>query len=566
MKMATIGKVWFGYLFFTARIIFATCDIQVKVLNQVGLPVSEVSVGVPFQLHIIAKGDCDIGEVEFSPAFDICKMSALGTVKSVSNINRVINHTITYRYNVRIDQVGNYTLGPIRVKNGNQVIGSAEVVLKVRHNVLPHPSAKHLVLELKSNKQKVYVGERFTVKIRFYFNDLAIKTAHLNLPGDFKDKFEFEVIQSAMLGSEMQNGHKVPYLEWDLAVSARQAGDLLMPALSVIFEKTQHVNQFFIFQNQVQEELFSNALMLQVSNLPPIERAKQGDQQVLKYHDIPVGVFGSFSAKIDHTNLKEGQAAQLVLSLAGDGNWNKVNLPLTNVPHNLQSYAGSITQQAHSKEFEYVLQGVQKGVCKLPEQTFFYFDPDAAVYKTLKTKPIELNVMSVSVVALPKSNFGHPLDSRIRPLMEVGAVTYQARYYLPIWLFMLLVFLPILILIFKTWRSSSRKQKKLGFSAFKAELSMITKNKQSDLLYGLFTNILMQEFNLPALQISADSIDSLLRSYHVPVNMCKAFCNFYYELAAVAFAKQGEQLDLFIKAQDWLNFLERLVVQNGKKN
>ena len=560
--MATIGKLCFGYWFFTAHIIFATCDIQVKILNQAGLPVSEVSAGVPFQLHVVAKGDCDIGEVEFSSDFDICKMSALGTIKSVSNINHVINHTITHRYMARIDQVGSYTLGPIRLKNANYVVGNVNLTIHVRNDVLPKPSAKNLSLEIKSSKQKVYVGERFEVRVRFYLNDLAIKSAHLNLPTDLKDQFEFEVINNATPGSEMQNGHKMSYLQWDLAMSATQAGNLILPAMSVVFEKKQRVNQFFIFQNQAQEELFSNALMLQVNSLP----VNKGDNQFLQQKDIPVGVFGNFTAKIDHTHLKEGQAAQLVLSLEGDGNWNKVQIPLANVPHNLQNYAGAVTQQADSKSFEYILQGVQKGVCKLPEQTFFYFDPIAATYKTLKTRPIELNVLSVSTVILPKLNLENTLDSRIKPIMEAGAITHHARYYLPTWLFMLLVFWPILILIFKALFNKYRNQKKRGFSVFKTKLLIIINNKQSNLLYGLFTDILMQKFNLLSSQISAESINSLLTFYSVPVNMRKAFCSFYYELAAIAFANHYEQLDLFNQAQDWLLFLERLGAPDVKKN
>lgn len=569
MKMATVGKLGFGYLFFTAHVLFAKCDVQVKILNQAGVVVSEVSAGVPFQLHIIAKGDCDINEIKFSSDFEICKMSALGTIKSVSNVNRVINHTITHRYMARIDRVGSYVFGPIQLKNGNQVIENLNLTIHVRHETAPRPSAKNLMLECKASKQKVYVGERFVLRVRFYFNDLDIKSANLNFPADFKDMMDFELINSAISGSEMQNGYKIPYLQWDVALTARQAGELLLPAISVIFEKKERVNQFFIFQSHMQEELFSNALLLQVISLPP--------RDVHKEVDIAVGVFEKFTAEIDHTNLQEGQAAQLVLKLKGDGNWNKVNLQLTGVCDLLQSYAGSITLKQNCKKFEYVLQGVKKGKCFLPEQIFFYFDPIEASYKTLTTDRIEIDVLSVSSDTQSKAveqkqraekqiDSRCEPDSRIKGLMENGSATYQSIYFLPVWIFVVLIFLPfsflICIAIFNAYYYRSRST----FAIFQTSLLNIAKNKQGFLLYGLFTNILIQKFNLSAIEINSEKIEQLLMFYGVPTSIRKSFCIFYYELAAVAFAKQGERLDLFEQAQNWLNFLEGLVLPDAKKN
>ena len=113
MKKVTTGKLFLSNLFFATQFIWATCEIQVQILNQAGNIVSEVSAGVPFQLHIVAKGDCDVSEIEFSPDFNICKMSALGTIKSVSNLNRVINHAITHRYLMRIDRIISSAMGKI---------------------------------------------------------------------------------------------------------------------------------------------------------------------------------------------------------------------------------------------------------------------------------------------------------------------------------------------------------------------------------------------------------------------------------------------------------------------
>lgn len=559
MKIATTGRILFGYLLFAAGRIFATCDIQVKALNQAGETVSEVAVGVPFQLQIIAKGDCDVSEVEFSSDFNICKISSLGTIKSVSNINHVMTHAITHRYMVRIDQPGSYTLGPIQLKHANNLVGTVNLAVNVQPIVVSKINPKNLTSELKINKQKVYAGERFEMQIRFYFDDLSIENVALNLPFDFKDKFDFEFIDQAVLGNVVQNGQKLQYLEWNLVVSARQAGEHLLPAIGVVFEKKQRINQFFIFQNHDAKEIFSNSVLLQILPLPKIDPLSSFANDLPG--QVAVGVFTKFTAKINQHILKDGQAAQLILTLEGDGNWDKVKISLSQVPENLQSYAGMISQQTHSKSFEYVLQGVKSGICSLPKQKFIYFDPQAEKYKSLQTNAIELDVLSVpdfskKILAENHENPMPALNAPIKPIIEAGSIGPRAGYYLPIWLFSFLLLLPALILILKAIFVKYHHKSQSGFKVFKKQLKLLASNQQTNLLYHFFTNILTQEFNLKTTQINTHAIDDMLATYGVLPEQIRAFGQFYNELAAAAFSENYKHSDLFKRAQDWLIFLE----------
>lgn len=562
--MVTAGRFLSFCVLFAINLILAKCEIEVKILNQLGELVNEVAMGVPFQLHIIAKGDCDVSEVEFSEAFDICKISSLGTVKSVTNINHVLTHAITHRYLMRIDQEGSYVFGPIWLKHANNLIGKTDLAVKVRPDLASKNSSINLTAELKINKSKVYVDEKIELKIRFYFNDQSISNVTLNLPTEFKDKFDFKFIDQAISGNIQQNGAKLQYLEWNLVAFAKQPGDQILPAFGIVFEKNQRVNQFFIFQNHDKKEIFSNALKLQVKSVPKInpmhEFAKILPEQVV------VGVFDSFTAKVDQNLLKDGQAAQLIVQLEGEANWEKVKISLSGIPQNLQSYAGVVKQQSNIKSFEYILQGLKPGACKLPEQFFCYFDPLAEKYKVLKTNPIELNVSNVPAVTnhVAKSKLAkipepqsHVLDQQIKPIIETESNDSQ-KFYLPAWLFSILLLLPILILFIKDIFVRYDHKSRHSFKIFKKELVVLEKNQQVNVLYSFFTKILIQKFHLQITQINLKTIDNLLITYGMLSEQSSAFCKFYNELAAAAFSNDYKSDNLFEEAHNWLMFLERI--------
>jgi len=542
MKAKITGSLFLLSLVGFMQTCQTVCDLQVKILDQNGQVCSEVSPGVPFQLHFVAKGDCDVDRVEFSSDFEICKLNSLGTVKSVSNINRVVNHAITHRYLARIDHIGKYSLGPVKLHHGNTVVGILNVEINVTKKLNHKNINQDWVVELKTSKQDLYVGEQFEIVLRFYFNDTQLAAANLNIPDDLKELLEFEVSKEV---TQMAN-----YLEWRITAEAKKTGKLLLPAFSVIFEKVSRSNQFFMFHNREQHEQFSNAVMVQVNALPNTKQIVQG-----------IGVFTNFTAQIDKSTLEAGKAVQLNLKLEGQGNWSKIHISPLNVPTNLHYYAGSVSQTENAKTFEFVLQGVQTGDCQIPAQTFFYFDTSIGNYKTISSNPVKIKVLSVAspvkvvnTEALPVVN--DLLDHKILPITEIGAIKYRIGYVLPAWFFLSLGFLPILVWLLKLAINCYQKKRQKGFKSFKKELVRLEKNNSSELLYTFFLNIFEQKFKLPISQINAKTLDQLLASYAVPVEMRTAFNKFYNELAATAFSKKSDHSPLFARAMDWLNFLE----------
>src|SRR3989338_3025825 len=107
MTMSIIGN-WKKCVLFLFTLNLNACDLSFKILNYAGEQVAKVHVGVPFQLHLIAKGDCEFDRLEFNQDFEICNLTSLGVMKSINNINGVVSKTNVHKYLARIDQPGRY--------------------------------------------------------------------------------------------------------------------------------------------------------------------------------------------------------------------------------------------------------------------------------------------------------------------------------------------------------------------------------------------------------------------------------------------------------------------------
>jgi hypothetical protein len=488
--------------------------------------------------------------------------------KTINNINGEVNRYVIHKYWARIDTSGKYKLGPINVWQGLDLLGKQDVVIEVQDPVKPVITRmqvkKSPVAELVVDKPTVYVGEQFVATIRLYFSALKITAAKLDFITDMSSIFDIAVIGDPKVGFEVLNQEPVDYLEWQLNMSAKNAGDLAIPVIGVIFEQAGRFNSGLLFGNYQQTQRLTNAVKLVVKDLPPTKHAVQA-----------VGEFDDFIAQIDHDELKDGQVAQLNLTLVSNNavnaiNWDAVSISNLVLPANLQAYAGSVQAKAGSKTFEFVLQGLKTGESMIPVQDFFYFDPVAEQYKTLKTKPIKMNILAVpdiknavvqnnmdqnqAVQVLAPDKFG--LDS----IITAGTIRYAPGFALPMRVFIFLALIPVLILLgqarFKLIKEKFSKNQS-NFKIFEKQLANLEQHQNQALLYNLFGQILVQKFKLLPADLNKFKIDQLLKSYSVPEQARSEFNVFYDQIAQAAFA--GEyQSNLFELSRYWLNFLKKL--------
>ena len=555
--MVMIGKIFWIFCF-TFQLILSKCDLQVKILDYNGQAISQVEAGVPFQIHVIANGECDVSNVEFADNFAICKLKPLGTIKSVTNINRVINHAINHRYLARIDQIGNYHLGPISLRHGIDLVGTLEVDLTViDQNSGSKKQGNNIFVELKASKNQVYKGEQFLLKVRLYFNETQISGANLNLPTDLIDAFDYQVSQNVLQG--IDGSKKQKYLEWSVRLTAKKIGELMLPAVGVVCEKINKNSSFFIFNSGDRKEFFSNSIKINVSDLPLL-------QDDIKHFELQgIGVFKDFILTASQQQIKAGEAVELSLKLVGEGNWDKITPPKLVVPQGLSIYSGSVRMAEDAKIFEYAIQALSPGEYKIESQPFLYFDTKTGAYKLIYSNSLDINVLEAAQNQLIKihdikKNNNKILNSSIRPIHNYDNFNSNT-FYLPWPIFLGLVLLPtILIILFLIIRYFYFRQNS-SFELLKKRLKKIERNGQDYKLYSFFTDVLVQKFNLSPANLDQDSLHNFLMLNFSMPDQIDEFCKFYNDLMAIAFAgnyRHDLNSNLFEKSMKWLIFLENL--------
>jgi hypothetical protein len=550
--MNIAGKVFCWWLVFTSYV-FAACDVRVDILNSTGSLISKVAIGVPFKLHVVVTGDCNVKNLLIN-GLNRFASSSMGTIQSVSNINGTVTRSVIYRYSVRIDQIGKYEFDPIEAHGSNGLLGSSSAAIEVVENlgdeVDAFPSAK-----LEISKKRVYVGEELVANFRLYFKNMQISAAGLNLSQDFEDLFDVDPVRGPHQGAEIQNGEKVDFCEWETVFSARKDGQLILPAASIDFEKIDQTNLYSFFGHARIEKLFTNAQTLEVVGLPPTKQKVLG-----------IGTFDSFVAEVDDFKIKDGQGAQLRLSLRGAGNWSKINTPILSIPDGLQVYESkSYLEGRHTKVFEFVIQGLEKGVYELPRCDFFYFNVDDEQYHTLQTEPIRIEVLAVGSQQVSQSVDNNILNDdiqhavKIKPILTIGSIHHRRGFYIPPWLFMSLVLMPFLTTGLWFWRKAVLARKAGLFFNLVQQLNDLEQRGSNAQIYNIFIVVFVKYYKLQKTQINKESIDRILSASGVPKKELSKFSIFFDQLLTAAFSNSLKDNDLFKQSHYWLVYLEEFV-------
>jgi BatD DUF11 like domain len=125
---------------------------------------------------------------------------------------------------------------------------------------------------------------------------------------------------------------------------------------------------------------------------------------------------GDFNGAVGHYTLETStenkpiaarEAAVLRVKLKGDGNLPLVNAPAINWPTGFASYDASSSEEIDktvaplrgTKTFQYSFIPKLAGSYVLPAVSFSYFDPQAGMYKTVQSKPLNIQVGAPSRMA-----------------------------------------------------------------------------------------------------------------------------------------------------------------------
>lgn len=506
-------------------------EVTLKVLDLNGVVLKQAGIGVPFLLKVEVESGANDNikpEIEGLNNPDINSQYE-GTSSTITNIGGHVNVSRSFRYILRIDKEGSYKIGPAKIYVQGGFLESNVVNVKVSEAPVSKnaKSAIDASLTISTDKKDFYLGEKVT------FNLELKAAADLNIVGisepDFKDfrVFDFE---GPVQESFFEKNQKFLIYKWTYTIYPKKSGQLVIPSINAVLRVPEKEDSFFLssFFHVKKETISSNSLVFNVKELP----AGEFDS---------VGKFSKFSLSLDKNILDQGGAALLKVSVEGDGNIADLDLDIKKLPSELRVYKSNNKIFDNTKEFEFVLQGVEPGEFEIPAQTFKYFNPEKKIAESLKTSPLKIKINPSKIVNQEKEYSKIDEDG----LNTIVNYSFNRRtIFINHVLFFILLSLPFLILLlFKIFKliKSTRKYK---LSKLQSELNTVQD------IYSVFLELASIKFNKKVSSITKQDLENLSKN--------EGWNLFLDKMIYFKFSKSEiNQVEFIDEAKKWFNLIKK---------
>jgi hypothetical protein len=566
-------------IFFTT-IIDARVSMAIRPENGVR---DQVVVGQPFVIDVTI--DDVYGSVQPPVIKGLDRFAAQRTGVAMTSVNGKSN--TRYSYQVCIDALGVYTIGPAVVRHQQQELVSNTVNVAVVKDISPVASQgkngsqqeqPKVFLRLMVNAESVVVGQKIECALRFYYQDRSLslnKIGQPELPG-----FDVKNMSNLENGVADSNGAQYYYAQWRWDMYPTKPGEFIIPAYNIDYEVPIQDNRvlggFFMFMNSRadRKRVYSNAITIKVLPLPHYDGRVDG-----------IGVFERMTAEIKPGMAKEGEGMVLALEIEGIGNLDAIAVPTISMPKALKYYdsnsaviAPKNSDELPKKRFEFIVQGMEYGDWEIPEQSFTYFDIEKNAYATLRTSPLVVSIMPGSTRNKKNSVNNSVEDAPDAPVVVIEELQYnigdinsvgqwypvEERQPLQWWLFYMLFLMPCLYV----WRPTiteklgllsnkflwERKRRAFKQARKKLEQSLMFMDDSN--LHAIFVELFSSYGQLYSLKDAA----TVLRTRGLSLELVSEWNNFVDSITHAAYAKTGNKSDELCRmAKQWIDRLEKIL-------
>jgi hypothetical protein len=546
-------------------------DISLRILNRDRLPLKETAAGDPFLVEVAISNVSTTAQRPEIIGSDQFIVRNLGISFSGTNIAK-------YRYEVRIDTPGSYTIGPAKYNeqysNTERIIVGTKQVIESNNTKQQYP----VLLRLTADKERVVVGEPVHCRLRFYMKDSSISFAQFIEPEGVKEMRRQEP-KKLHKGMECLDGNDYPYLELEWDIFPQKVGNYVIPAYAADYDQEiERENLWggvgrFILNYTERKRIYSNAVSLMVDPLPVTDKPMQA-----------IGEFSAITMYAKPAVAKQGEGIVVTIDIIGNGDFDSIKfLDLQGMPEALRYYESkqSVIEptkegDAPRKRYEFIVQGLKAGSWEIPTQSLYYFDTKRRKYMTLQTAPLAITIMPNAKKTKPLKN-QHEVNNNtteeidtIAPLHKELALYPVDEFKIPWWLFFGLVLLPLLfscyqfgsyIFLKKQQESYPLKRAKKAFSVATKQLEIIKKENNVQELYRLFVTLFADRWQESVASISTSLIDQRLKNVGIEGEELASWNAFFSRIAECAFGvrKSDDNKDLFEKAEQWIQRLEKLL-------
>lgn len=565
-----VGKI----ALFTLCLMHLSCaGISLRLTDRAGSTLKEAVAGEGFTIEITASGP--MRDFQLDELNEGIVLTGQRT-QSSQFVNGVV--TTKYAFGARADKIGEFTIGPAHAEVSGVKEKSDAVTLKVvAEKDASKKSVQEVLFRLAVTKKKIMVGELVTGSIRFYSCNSEI-TPDQFIQSDLS-AFALSPMTEPAYGKEVIDGVEYSYLEITWHMSAKKPGSITIPAWCAHYSMPMLQDAFGPFRfmqglQRQQKRIYSNALTIDVSPLPPHEGVVHA-----------VGSFDDFSIHATSKVAKAGDANVVRLDVVGDGTFEGYEaLQLAGIPEGLRSYeskqyTNELANGVQQTSYEFIVQGLKPGEWEIPSQEFTYFDVNRKEYKTHKTEPLIITVLAqpelnTGIVTPPAAEVEQRLksdvvDSSGLRMSVSGSWDPQSFKELPFRWFIILLALPLAVVSIqkgRDWYESYRmnneplaRKKNAHARAYKA-VESVEQRKAYHELYPTFVELFASRTESSIPECSDDAITSYLRQRGVSEDEIGAWQRFFTDIMRLAYAGAGQQSkvtnDIIKRSYEWLNRLK----------
>ncbi|MDZ4788436.1 MAG: BatD family protein [Blastochloris sp.] len=355
--------------------------------------------------------------------------SGQSTSIQIINFNRM--DTAIYAYRVNGFNPGSYTIPALSVEAGGEVkqtapltltilksqtaaastseqSGSAEASESGKISIDKEQLQKPYFLQMEFNDERIYVGQAVPVTFRLFVIG-NIRFGLKSLPMLVGESFTLGSFSNEPMQSRV-GIEGVPYnlLVWSATITPVKAGEFSISARQLA--EVEDRDRVLGGGSSILDQLLARTQSVEVEL-----KTKVGNVKVLPLpsEGKPASFSGgignfTFVAQAAPTELISGEPMELVASIEGRGNFNRIDWPGMKESKQWRTYKPSASFKAvdtagfeGKKTYRQALIPLSAEVKEFPMLQFSYFDPVKGQYQTLRSDPIALQVQAAPIQAGP---------------------------------------------------------------------------------------------------------------------------------------------------------------------
>lgn len=493
------------------------------------------------------------------------------TYNSSVNINgkQSSSSGMMFKYTVRADKAGAYTLPVAKVSANGQTIRSnakritilppdkygAGTSKQFESTTVPDKiSSENAFVRASVSKTRIYDQEAFVVTFRVYSTYMMTMVRNVEFP-EFEGFITEELYSPTTLQVTSERVNGINYYAADLKrflLFPQRSGKLTIPSgkAEIVFS----VRTGKQYKSDMGAVNISTNVSRMVNTTPKDVTVKELPSG--KPADF-VNAVGSFTANssISAQKINANNGVTITLNISGTGNLKLIKTPEIDFPSDFEVYDPKISNDVKptnngltgTQKIEYYFIPRQEGKYEIPATTFSYFDPASGQYKKLQIQAFKLDVakdpnggINNSATSYNKDrqeeikditnnkNLGYKFTNTDTTRVYFGSVGYFLWYIIPSILLtvFLIYYRKQLIAHQDVVGMKTKRANKVAIKRLKdanTYLSANNKDKFYEEILRAVWGYLSDKLNIPVANLNRENIEHELKKYGASENLINSF-------------------------------------------